>query len=244
MPRAPSTRYRVLWSMLREHPPRGARAGRARAGRKLAVLRVRGPDVARLRLDGEELKAVELLREPGRCACRRHGRGRSASTSATAQLLAYLLLVTKQVDVLAPSRRASRPPIVAQRLARPPTPLGACRPSAPTQAARPPPTRSRAARPSAPRSPAVARHPRPSARRSLPCRRAVARAGRALEGDLRARVDHRPGRLLQHARPSRGTPRREEIESAFFALAKHWHPDRLPPSSRPSATPARASSRA
>lgn len=217
--------YGVLWSMVREHPsPEHVQAALEKVGS--SVLRVRGSDVSRLRLKGEELKVVELMRERPLGVADMAKAGQL--DERTAQLLAYLLLVTKQVDILATEAgRASRPPVVAQRLSRPPTPLGSIRPSAPTQAARssnPQPV----ARPSAAMEPGKRSSP-PGERASIlpvPPGLSPELAARWKEITERASTIDRADyfSMLDVAKDTTS----EEIESAYFALAKIWHPDRLP----------------
>jgi hypothetical protein len=162
-----------------------------------------------------------------------------------ARLLAYLLMVTKQVDVLAaaPAGPSSRPPGVlggARRLSRPPTPLGAIRPSG---SVAPPPSRSsgpvEAARPT--RAAEAGGHSTPSAVRSAPTVDRVSvvpvvPVPPGLAADLAARWKEITDRaatidradyfsMLDVAKDATS----EEVESAYFALAKIWHPDRLPP---------------
>lgn len=184
----------VLWSMLREFPPWdhvGAALGRIAA----SPLRVRaGVDATRLGLAGEELAAIELLRsKPQRVA----EIARNAHLNErTAQLLAYLLLATKQVDVLAADASAPAP-------------------------SAPPPS------PRAPSRPATSK--RPGAKISVPTPQGISpemmtRWREILE---RAQTIDRTDyfSMLDVARDAT----RDEVENAFLALAKRWHPDRLPP---------------
>jgi tetratricopeptide (TPR) repeat protein len=114
----------VVWGMLREFPPWdhvSAALGRIAS----SPLRVRaGVDATRLGLTAEEVAAIDLLRsKPQRVS----EIARAAQLNdRTAQLLAYLLLATKQVDVLPPD------------------------PSAPTPSAPPPSSRIPSSRPSRP----------------------------------------------------------------------------------------------
>jgi tetratricopeptide (TPR) repeat protein len=103
--------FPILWGMLREFPPWdhvNAALGRVSS----SALRMRaGVNGARLGLEGEELAAIELLRsKPHRVS----EIARAARLNErNAQLLAYLLLATKLVEVVAASSAApgsTRPP--------------------------------------------------------------------------------------------------------------------------------------
>jgi tetratricopeptide (TPR) repeat protein len=191
-----------LWGMLREYTPwehvHAALAKVAASPLRLA----RGADVARLSLAQEEAAAAELLRL-------RPLRGAELAKNATlnertAQLLAYLLLVTKQVDVLPPVD--SIPPSGGRPSAAPP-PISMGLRQAPS-------------RPSGPPLPAKSAAP------PTPTTLSPELAGRWKEVTDRAvsidRADY--FMMLDIARDAT----HEEVETAFFALAKRWHPDRLP----------------
>lgn len=192
----------MLWGMLREYPPWdhvNAALGRVAA----SPLRIRsGVDGARLGLAGEELEAVELLRSKPQRASEI---ARAAHLNErTAQLLAYLLLATKQVEIL---------------------PADA---SAATSNAPPPSPRAPSSRPS--RAPASRR---PGANMKVPTPQGISPevANRWREILERAQTIDRTDyfSMLDVARDAT----REEIESTFVALAKKWHPDRLPPELAP-----------
>jgi tetratricopeptide (TPR) repeat protein len=118
--------FPVLWGMLREFPPWdhvNAALGRIAT----SALRVRSAaNGARLGLEGEELAAIDLLRSrPHRVS----EIARAARLNErNAQLLAYLLLATKQVEVV-PADKATAPPVSS----RPPS----SRPSRPGASRRP-----------------------------------------------------------------------------------------------------------
>jgi tetratricopeptide (TPR) repeat protein len=190
--------FPVLWGMLREFPPWdhvNAALGRIAA----SPLKIRaGVDGARLGLEGEELAAIELLRtKPQRVS----DIARAAHLNErNAQLLAYLLLATKQVEVLPADR--SLPP-----------------PSQPATSSRPP--SSRPGR--------VGGSKRPGANMKVPTPQGFSQemATRWREILERAQTIDRADyfSMLDLARDAS----HEEVESAFIALAKKWHPDRLPP---------------
>jgi tetratricopeptide (TPR) repeat protein len=186
-----------LWHMLREYAPwEHVNAALARiAGSPLRLSPTADP--GRLRLAGEEADAVELLRaRPVRAS----ELAKAASLNErTAQLLTYLLLVTKQVDVVTSSdaapaggRSSFVPPISA-----PPDPPQRASMPAPAKSILPPP-------------PGLA--PELAER----WKEITARAATIDRADYFMMLD-----LARDAS-------RDDVESAFFALAKRWHPDRLP----------------
>lgn len=91
----------MIWNLLREHPPQAA-IEPALARISASTLRLaRGADVNRLGLGTEQKAAVDVLRaRPMRID---ELEATSGLGHGEARLLAYLLLVTKQVDVLRPS---------------------------------------------------------------------------------------------------------------------------------------------
>lgn len=188
----------ILWGMLREFPPWdhvNAALGRIAS----SSLRMRsGVDGARLGLEGEELAAIELLRSrPQRVS----EIARAAQLNdRTAQLLAYLLLATKQVEVLAAD------------------PSAASSSSAQPASSRVPPARP--SRPPASKRPGTMKVPTPQGISPEMANRWREILERAQSID---RADYFS--MLDVARDAT----REEVESAFVALAKKWHPDRLPP---------------
>jgi curved DNA-binding protein CbpA len=190
-----------LWGMLREYTPwehvNAALAKVASSPLRLA----RGADVARLSLAREEAAAAELLRL-------RPLRGADLAKMATlnertAQLLAYLLLVTKQVDVLPPLDAI--PPSGGRVSAPPPISMG---------------LKQTVSRPSGPPIPAKSIAP------PTPANLSPELAERWREITDRASSIDRADyfMMLDIARDAT----REDVETAFFALAKRWHPDRLP----------------
>ncbi len=253
----------MIWSILRQSPP-VAHIEAALERVAASPLRLaRTAQLGRLSLDRDESAAVELLRvRPQRI-------DELVVTSglgpAQTRLLVYLLLVTKQVDVLraGPGSRASEvppsslttplppprprepsitaapgipapaspsPPAVAPPRSPPPPSPTSIPPSRPPTAARsspqftmPPPQPSRP--PSAAQSP-----PPPPPRRSAP-----PPPPKSLDPELAARWQEIADRSATIDRADYFTmlevtrdATREEIEAAFFALAKSWHPDRLP----------------
>jgi len=191
-----------LWGMLREYTPwehvNSALAKVAASPLRLA----RSADVTRLKLAREEEAAAELLRL-------RPMRGVDLAKAAslnerTAQLLAYLLLITRQVDVLPPGHS-----IVSsgRRISTPSPPISMSHKAAPTRSSRAP-------------VPAKSTPPPP------PPSLSQEHLARWLEiTDRAANIDRADYfMMLDLARDAE----REDVESAFFALAKRWHPDRLP----------------
>ncbi len=207
----------MIWPLLQERPPRShvdAALGRI-AGSSLRL--VRGADLGRLGIGKECSAAVELL------AAQPTPVGELPAMSglddAKTQLLVYLLLVTKRVEVLRSS--ASRPSASAVSPAPPAAassvPPAAVRPSV----ASPVPMR----RTSRPAIPDAARRPLPSFA-SIPADMAPELAARWKEiVDRAATIDRADYfSMLDLARDAT----RDEVETQFLALAKQWHPDRLP----------------
>lgn len=201
-PRADPMPY--LWDMLREYPPwEHVNAALARLGSSSLRLS-QAADPKRLRLAGEEAHVVELLRKgPVRVS---ELASIASLNERTAQLLAYLLLVTRQVDVVSgadagpPSGRASSMPPFAARVSVAPA----------QRASVPPPSKS-----ILPPPPGLA--PELAER----WKEITARAASIDRADYFMMLD-----IARDATQA-------DVESAFFALAKRWHPDRLPPELAP-----------
>jgi tetratricopeptide (TPR) repeat protein len=215
--------FPFLRAMLRDNAPGDhMKAALARLGGS-ALRLARDAEVARLRLSKDETFAVDLLRLRPLRAAELAMAGRLDEGSA--EQLGYLLLVTKQVEVLPASEagpasarsRASNPP----QSARPPASQS---PKSPAPASVKPATASASAKPDPPARASLAPAPRAS---PPPPGLSVELAERWTEISERAATIDRADyfMMLDLARDAT----HEEIESAFFALAKHWHPDRLPP---------------
>jgi len=191
--------FPFLRGMLREHPlvePMKAALARV-AGSPMRL--TRDSEITRLSLPKEEADALDLLRlRPLRAS--ELGKAGRLDDGSTEQLV-YLLLLTKQVDVLQPVE--SSPPPSRGRSSRPPpasmTAITARRVSSPpaTKATPPPPPDL---------APELAERWREISSRAVTIDRA----------DYFMMLD-----LARDATQA-------EVESAFFALAKRWHPDRLP----------------
>jgi tetratricopeptide (TPR) repeat protein len=197
----------MIWPLLQENPPRSQiDAVLARIGGS-SVRLVRGGEVGRLGLGREYSSAVELL------AVKPMGLSEFSAISglgdASARLLIYLLLVTKLVEMASVS---SSPRVASSR------PV-----STPPVASAPPQRRS--SRPSM----------RGGLRRSQPSIASIASMPPDLAPDLAARWKEIVDRartidradyfaMLDLARDAT----RDEVETTFLALAKQWHPDRLP----------------
>jgi tetratricopeptide (TPR) repeat protein len=197
----------LFWSMLIEHPPsEQVTAALQRVGASPLRLTANA-DLERLRLGPEELRVAAILRT----------RPTPASDFSTlarlddraSRLFAYLLLVTRQVEVL---RAASSG-------ARTSTPPGVV-PSNPPEGRRTPMPAS--IRPSPIRGMVrISTKPPPP-----PSTLSVELDQRWREIAERAATIDRTDyfMMLDVARDATT----EQIEDAFFALAKKWHPDRLP----------------
>lgn len=158
-------------------------------------------EIARLGLGEVHRAAAEVLRErPSTAAAIAAGSGLAEKD---AQLLAYLLLVTKQVDVMRPGGAVptnSPPPVTASQ---PPA-----RTSIPSAA----PGQLKL-RPSMP--------PHLSPELVVRWKEVLDRAAKIDRADYFMMLD-----LARDAT-------HDDVESAFFVLAKKWHPDRLPPELAP-----------
>jgi len=209
----------ALWGMLREYPPWDhVNAALERLG--ASPLRLRGPDLNRLGLADDEIKAVELMRAR---PLRPQELARAGQLNdRTGQLLVYLLLVTKQVDVLPADQgsRASRPPVVAQRLSRPPTPAPGFKPAGSVSKIPSKPADARSS--GSVRASASTRTSAPPAPAGLAPELAQRWKEIVELAEMIDRADYFS--MLDIARDA--TP--DDVESAYFALAKKWHPDRLP----------------
>jgi tetratricopeptide (TPR) repeat protein len=200
----------ILWPLLRVSAP-GAHVDAALArvaGSSLRIAKTAHP--VRLGLGAHERAAIERLRvRPLTVA---EFLGVSGLAEHDARLLAYLMLVTKQVDVIS----ASRPP-----------PRTSSTPKMPVRAPTLPPPRTPS--PPSPRSvvPQSLFPPSDAARSRPPPGLSQEISGRWAEIVDRARTIDRCDYfvMLDLARDS--TP--EETKASFLALAMKWHPDRLPP---------------
>jgi tetratricopeptide (TPR) repeat protein len=228
----------MLWRMLREAAPRShVDAALERIG--LNPLRlVRTPQLDRLDLGRAQRSAAETTRAHPATAIE------LARTSQLppedARLFVYLLLVTKQVDVLPPAQAARVEAKTAASSPAPPAASPASPGSAPPGASPPPaasplpPPRRPSPQPgasaatlsspsSAPPPPLKLPDPPPglSAENTARWQEIIERAQRIDRSDYFA--------MLEIARDA--TP--QEVQSAFLTLAKRWHPDRLPPELAP-----------
>jgi tetratricopeptide (TPR) repeat protein len=201
----------MIWPLLQENPPRSQiDAVLARIGGS-SVRLVRGGEVGRLGLDKEYSSAVELL------AVKPMGLSEFSAISglgdASARLLIYLLLVTKLVEMASVS---SSPRVPSSRVGSvPPSRVGSVPPVASA------PTQRRSSRPSM----RGLRRSQPSIA-SMPPNLAPELAARWKEIVDRAKTIDRADyfAMLDLARDAT----RDEVETKFLALAKQWHPDRLP----------------
>jgi curved DNA-binding protein CbpA len=234
----------LFWGMLLEYPP-WERVSAALASVSASPLRLSGgADLDRLGLGKEERAAAELLRAHPVRVSELPKAGHL--NDRTAQLLTYLLLITRQVDVLSAAKMPPTPsmrPASSAGLSSPPV----SRPPVSSPIASVPPV-SRPPMPSSPAlggasspppiSPSVApkrsQSPKPHGRSTTPppqpvlppelgerWREIVDRAATIDRADYFMMLD-----LARDATHS-------DVEAAFFALAKRWHPDRLPPELAP-----------
>jgi tetratricopeptide (TPR) repeat protein len=201
----------MLWTLLSERAPQvhveAALARVAESSLRLA----KTADPARLGLGPSECAAIQLLRiRPLTVAEFPRISGLAQDES---RLLMYLLLVTKQVDLISvsPSSTPLRPgsarnlPLRGRPLV-PHTPVPPSRRAVPPQSLAPPADRT-AKRPPARLAPALLER----------WMAIVDRASTIDRADYFAMLD-----LARDSAP-------EEAESSYLALALKWHPDRLPP---------------
>jgi curved DNA-binding protein CbpA len=207
----------LLWGILRESPPwdhiNGALARSASSPLRLAP----AADLQRLGLAAAESKAAEVLRE--RAVVMADFAKVAKLDEPTAQLLTYLLLITKQVDVLAPAETSNASPRSVAAAAS----IANASSLADAGASAPPAGRGSPSLPSTPPEEndsegSVTLPPPPDLAPELAerWREIVARAASVDRSDYFMMLD-----VTREAT-------REVIESAFFTLAKRWHPDRLP----------------
>ena len=219
----------MLWTLLRESAPR-AHVEAALARVTTSSLRIaKTANLVRLGLGAEERAAIELLRVKPLTVV--EFPRTSGLPEQEARLLMYLLLVTKQVDVIAghsrsmpaPSRTSLLPPrtSMAPRITLPP--------KTPVPPRTPVPPSPRTPVPASPRT-AIARSlfpPGQVSRSKPPPGLAPELAERWAAIIERARNIDRTDYfvMLDLARDAT----KEEADTSFFGLVKKWHPDRLPP---------------
>lgn len=205
----------MFWGLLRESAPRThVDAALARVtGNSIRISKT--ANVVRLALGAEERAALELLRvKPLSVADFPKTAGLGEQE---ARLLVYLLLITKQVDVIAPGHsRSTAPPrtSLTPRITVPPrTPIP------PSRTPVPPSPRTALARSLFPPGQGSRSRPPPGLAPDLAERWAaiVDRARTIDKSNYFAMLD-----LARDAT-------KEDADSSFFGLVKKWHPDRLPP---------------
>ena len=224
----------LFWGMLLEYAPWDhVDAALDRVG--ACPLRLTSAkNLDRLGLRKEELSAAQLL------GVRPMPAGELASAAQlndrTARLLAYLLLITKQVDVLSPEEGAPRslPRITPAggQVARTPPP-GTPRPAPsskhPTSSSRNSAASIRPA--SSSRQPVSSSHAASSASPAPPSTLAPELAARWRDITERAATIDRADYFMMLDIPRDAST--DDVESAFFGLVKRWHPDRLAPELAP-----------
>jgi tetratricopeptide (TPR) repeat protein len=196
----------MLWEILRHSPPMDqVIAGLGRMGSSQLKIS-QTADLGRFGLSERERSAVEILRtHPMRV-------GELSSSSGMGereiQLLVYLMLATKQIEVKRPDPSPSPSSPVAPKV----------RPSGAFTAGARPSISSKSSFGSGPRHPVAVLPPPPDLAPALTERwREIAERAGTIE-----RADY--FMMLEIARDAT----RDEVEEAFFDLAKKWHPDRLP----------------
>ncbi len=213
----------MLLPMLRENRPT---SHVALALERLGTSHLRftsAADLARLGLGPEERAAAQMLRvRPMNAA---ELTGACGLPPAEAQLLIYLLVVTGQIEVI----RARSSPKAATPAPPSPRPVSMRPPAARPPSARPPSEHPGSVRPAASRPPSRPRQSRAPASPSPPepsAELAQQLAERRREiVERAASLEHTDDfSLLGLAATATG----DEVEAAFFSLAKRWHPDTVP----------------
>lgn len=209
----------MILGMLEANPPHGhLDAALANVG-GLPVRLGRDANVARLGLTPTQLAVVERVRgKPLQLADLLAGSGLSESEG---RLLVYLLLVTRQVDVVRRPEHHASGSFSAPRM----SPFPKAGPETPRVARSTTPLPSRSDPPES-SSPA----PPPAASTSPP-----PTSARGLSQELRQRWDEIVQRAESIDRSDyfamlevRRDATLEAVQASFFSLAKKWHPDRLP----------------
>jgi tetratricopeptide (TPR) repeat protein len=202
----------MLWEMLRRNPMASHVDAALSKMHGLPLRLSANANVARLGLIADHQAVVQRLRERPQ---RLHDIPKASGLAEPdARLLIYLLLVTKQLDVLRPTDSA----IAAT--------VGAVAPNIPA--------------PNMPVAPRFTPTENLAVARPAPDAVAVAIADPTLPPELRERWDEVVQRAATVDRADYfsmlGLQRdatKDSIDSAFLALAKKWHPDRIPPELAP-----------
>jgi DnaJ-domain-containing protein 1 len=211
----------MILGMLQANPPQEHLEAALASVGTLPVRLSRNANVARLSLTPAQLAVVERLRDkPLRLKEVTSAAGLSESE---VRLLAYLLLVTRQVDVVRTADVHSSGSYPAPRMS--PFPKAGSQP--------PPATR------------ATPSHPAPDPRKkpsSIPDTQTSPppRSASGLSPELTQRWDEIVRRAASIDRSDyfsmlevRRDATLEAVKTSFFSLAKRWHPDRLPPELTP-----------
>ncbi len=214
----------IVWAAIRTQPPwEHVHAALTRVGTN-ALRITAAAQLERFELSKEERAAAEILRVT---PMRVHDLVATKLLSASiTQLLAYCLLITRQVELIAapappPKVEAETPPslgrIAIAQVAVPP---------------RIPATEQRGTLPADPRAsipiPPPSAAPAPEAPRPKPSEKTLLPQQQERKADILARVKAIKSEdyFQMLGVPHQATT--EQIQQAFLPLAKMWHPDRLP----------------
>ena len=217
----------VVWAAIRTQPPwEHVHAALTRVGSS-SLRVIPSSQLERFELNKEERAAAELLRQT---PMRVHDLVATKLLSAsTTQLLAYCLLITKQVELIAapkaePQMKVETPLLARIPLAQLPQPPRV--PAIETGTVRGDPRA--ASSPIPPTSPSVTPAVTAEAAKTKSSPVLVTPQQQQRKGEIQARLKSIKSedyfRML-------GVPHdasTEQIQQAFLALAKTWHPDRLP----------------
>jgi tetratricopeptide (TPR) repeat protein len=218
----------MILGMLQANPPKDHLDAALATVGALPIRLGRNANVARLALTPALLAVVERVRDKAlRLSDVLAGTGLSAPEG---RLLVYLLLVTRQVDVVRASEGHTSKSMAAPRMSPFPS-AGSEAPEAPRRMMPSDPGSAVARRsdPTPAPSPAIsspARSPSISSPPTSPHELSPELAQRWEEIERRAAtIDRSDYFAMLEVRRDATT---EVVEAAFFSLAKKWHPDRLP----------------
>ncbi|HEV3189030.1 MAG TPA: DnaJ domain-containing protein, partial [Polyangiaceae bacterium] len=197
----------MLWAMLRESPPwTHVEAALSRVASSSLRVISQDASLARLGITGPQRALVDRLRQ--RPTLAEQVTGAPSLSESDARLLMYLLLITKQVEVL----RVAESPAAIPEAARAPAPR---------------PVSERPER----EAPQQLRRGATSVKMRVASTTPPAELSPELSGRWREIIDRAANidradyfMMLELARDAT----REDVQSAFLTLAKKWHPDRLP----------------
>jgi curved DNA-binding protein CbpA len=233
----------IVWSAVRTQPPwEHVQAALARVGTN-ALRLVATSQIERFGLNKEERGAVDLLRVT---PMRVHDLvGTKILNASTTQLLLYCLLIAKQVEMVAGSGKKGDAPLARVNLAQvSQAPLRGVTeesgiygdPRAPENTPYPAPVVTA----SSPKLPVAVARPAVSSSPKLPVSAVTVSSNPGAQITQLAQLDQKRTEVLARLKSIKSEnyfemlavakdATSEQVVAAFLALAKAWHPDRLPP---------------